>query len=69
MTLAQLATEYRRSGALIRERMALLQGELRRCGDPQLQRQLRQRLKELAPLYRDCRRLARYMERYYDRRG
>lgn len=68
MTLAQLAIEYRSSGALIRERMVLIRGELRRCGDPRLQQELQQRLSELTPLYRDCHRVARHLEHYYDRR-
>ena len=68
MTLQEIAGEYRRSCALIQERMGLLRRSLRTEEDLMAAQQLRQRLAELSALYREGREIALHLEHYYDRR-
>lgn len=68
MTLLEMAGEYRRSCALIQERMGLLRRSLRTEEDLLAAQQLRQRLAELSALYREGREIALHLEHYYDRR-
>lgn len=68
MTLAEMAAEYRRNCALLRGRMDQLRLELREEPDPLRSQRLRERLADLAALYREGREIAGHMERYYDRR-
>ena len=68
MTIAALAAEYRASCELLRLRMAWLRRELRACADREEQLLLQDRLRQLRPLYQECRATAFYLEHYYDRR-
>lgn len=68
MTLLEMAAEYRRNCALLKERMDLLRRGLAGEEDPAALQALRRRLEELTVLYREGREVALHMERYYDRR-
>ena len=68
MTLLEMAAEYRRNCALLRDRIGQLQAALRTEADPAAAQQFQQRLADLAALYREGREVALHMERYYDRR-
>ena len=64
MTIQELAVEYSRSAALVRERIK----ELERAAeeeDDAARFQLEGRLRPLRAMYRDTRRVARYLEGYY----
>ena len=65
MTLLELAAEYRFSAAQIHQRMAQIRLEIRETQDPIEQQMLRQRLRELQPIHRETREIARYLETYY----
>lgn len=65
MTLLELAAEYRFSAAQIQQRMAQIRLEIRESQDPIQQQLLRQRLRELQPLHKETREIARYLETYY----
>jgi len=67
MTLLGMAADYRRGGELIRLRIIALQAALKEAA-PEEKRQLADRIRTLATLYRETREIALVLERYYDRR-
>lgn len=68
MTLLRMAADYRRSGDLIRLRIAALKEAQKQTRDPQEKDQYETRIQELSAMYRDIREVALVLERYYDRR-
>lgn len=67
MTLLRMAVSYRRSGELIRLRIAALR-EAAKTADPEEKNRLEQRVRDLSALYRETREIALVLERYYDKR-
>lgn len=67
MTLLRMAVSYRRSGELIRLRIAALR-EVAKTADPEEKNRLEQRVRDLSALYRETREIALVLERYYDKR-
>ena len=68
MTLREMAVEYRRNCALLRQRIAQLRSVARQEPDPLRAQALRERAADLTTLYREGQEVALHMERYYDRR-
>lgn len=68
MTLLRMAADYRRSGDLIRLRIAALKEAQKQTRDPREKDQYETRIQELSAMYRDIREVALVLERYYDRR-
>lgn len=68
MTLLRMAADYRRSGDMIRLRIAALKEAQKQTRDPREKDQYETRIQELSAMYRDIREVALVLERYYDRR-
>jgi len=69
MTIEELALEYSRSAAMVRERIRELEQAMKEADDG-LRLQLEGRIRPLRAIYRDTRKIARYLEHYYKgRRG
>ena len=68
MRLEDLAREYDRSAALLRERISALEQEWKQANDNR-RIQLEGRLRPLRGMYRDTRRIARYLTDYYGKKG
>lgn len=64
MTIEELALEYSRSAALVRQRIRELEQALEQADDAE-RLQLEGRIRPLQAIYRDTRQVARYLERYY----
>ena len=65
MTLLEMSVQYAERAAAIRERITMLRGMERQESDLETARSLRRR--ELLPLWREARDLARLTAHYYDR--
>jgi len=69
MTIEELALEYSRSAAMVRQRIRELEQAMKEADD-NVRLQLEGRIRPLRTIYRDTRQVARYLERYYgSRRG
>ena len=68
MTLVEMAVEYRRNVAVMRQRSFLLRQQLRLCADPLEQQALCRRIQDLRALCREGREMAKIMENYYRKR-
>ena len=68
MTLLEMAVEYRRNVAAMRQRSVLLRQRLRLCADPLEQQELNRRIRDLQIFCREGREIAKIMENYYRRR-
>ena len=64
MTIGELAAEYSRSAALVRQRIVELE-RVMEGADDSLRLQLEGRIRPLRSMYRDTRQIARHLERYY----
>ncbi|WP_298022634.1 hypothetical protein [uncultured Dysosmobacter sp.] len=67
MTLLEMSITYADSAAAIRTRITELRAEEKAQTDAEAVRQLRRRIEELAPLWREMRDLSTLTARYYDR--
>ncbi len=67
MTLLEMSIAYADSAAAIRTRITELRAEEKAQTDAEAVRQLRRRIEELAPLWREMRDLSTLTARYYDR--
>ena len=68
MTLREMAMVYRANNEVIRLRISQLRSAARSSRDEAEQQQLKQRIAQLTPLYREGRETAVLLERYYIRR-
>lgn len=67
MTLLEMSVSYRESASAIHRRIAELRVLERGEADPREAFQLRRRIDELTPLWREARELAALTAHYYDR--
>lgn len=67
MTLLEMSITYADSAAAIRTRITELRAEEKAQTDAEAVRQLRRRIEELAPLWREMRDLSTLTAKYYDR--
>ena len=68
MTIEELAAEYSRSAAMVRERIVELEKAMEGA-EESIRFQLDGRIRPLRAIYRDTREVARYLEQYYRGRG
>lgn len=68
MTIQELALEYGRSAAMVRERIVELEQAMKEA-DEGTRFALDKRVRPLRSMYRDTRRVAHYLERYYGGKG
>ena len=68
MTIEELAREYGRSAALVRERIVEVEQAMKGA-DEGTRFQPDKRIRPLRSMYRDTRRVAHYLERYYGGKG
>ena len=69
MTISELAEEYSRSAALVRQRITELERDLEGTEDEELRLRLDRRIRPLRAMFRETRQVARYLERYYSGGG
>ena len=67
MTINELAMEYGRAAALLKERIRLLEAEKTQTDDEDSRLQLDGRLRPLRAMYRETRSVERHLEGYYAR--
>ena len=67
MKINELAMEYGRAAALLRERIHQLEEEKKHTDDEDCRLQLDGRLRPLRAMYRDTRSVERHLEGYYAR--
>ena len=67
MTLAEMSVQYGGSAAAIHGRIAELRDLERAAEDPEALFCIRGRIRELTPLWREARELAKLTAHYYDR--
>ena len=68
MTLYELSQEYQQTAEMLRTRIAELERACREEADICRRVQLDRRIRPLRSMYRDTRTMARYLERYYQRK-
>ena len=68
MTLREMAVVYRTNNEAMRQRIRDLRAAARNSRDEAERQQLRLRIAQLTPLYREGREIALVLERYYIRR-
>ena len=68
MTLREMAKVYRANNELLRLRLRDLRQAVKSSGDEEERAQLKRRIADLTPIYREGRETAALLERYYVRR-
>ena len=68
MTLREMSYQYQKSAERLSRRLKTLRAAARQTKDPVRKERLQRRIKELTPLLKEARELARLTRHYYDRR-
>ena len=68
MTLLEISLTYQDYAAMMRNRISQLRRERKTATDPEVLRQLNERIDRLAPMLREASELERFTAHYYDRR-